>query len=54
MLQRQAIQVLHSDEGFAMLVVNFIGRADVRMIRIAILGWTPGQVNAGSDNDSGY
>src|ERR1700694_5429228 len=32
-LQRQPVQKLHGDEGFAVLVVNFVDRADVRMIQ---------------------
>jgi hypothetical protein len=33
MLQSQPVQILHGDERFAVLVVNFVDRADVRMIR---------------------
>ena len=33
MLQRHAIQKLHGNEGLAMLVVNFVNGADVRMIQ---------------------
>jgi hypothetical protein len=33
MLQRQPIEKLHGDERFAMLVVNFVDSADVRMIQ---------------------
>ena len=32
-LQRQAVQKLHGDERFAVLVVNFVDGADVRMIQ---------------------
>jgi hypothetical protein len=32
MLHRQAVQKLHSDERLAVLVVNFVDRANVRMI----------------------
>ena len=32
-LQRQAVQKLHGDERFAVLIVNFVDRADVRMIQ---------------------
>ncbi len=32
-LQRYAVQKLHGDEGFAVLVVNFVNRADVRMVQ---------------------
>ena len=33
LLQRQAIQKLHGDERIAVLVVNFVDRADIRMIQ---------------------
>ncbi len=33
MLQRQPVQKLHGDERFAVLVVNFVDGADVRMIQ---------------------
>ena len=33
MFQRQPVQKLHSDESIAMLVVNFIDGADVRMVQ---------------------
>ena len=33
MPQRHAVQKLHGDERFAVLVVNFVDRADVRMIQ---------------------
>src|SRR5580704_14445076 len=39
MLQSRAIQKLHGDEGFAMLVVNFVDGADVWMIQS---GGSPG------------
>jgi len=32
-LQRQAIQKLHSDERFAVLVVNFVDRANIRVVQ---------------------
>jgi hypothetical protein len=32
-LQRQALQELHGDECFAVLVVNFVNRADVGMVQ---------------------
>ena len=32
-LQRQPVQKLHGDERFAVLIVNFVDRADVRMIQ---------------------
>jgi hypothetical protein len=32
-LQRQSVQKLHGDEGLAVLVVNFVDGADVRMIQ---------------------
>ena len=32
MLQRYAVQKLHGDEYLAVLVINFVDRADVRMI----------------------
>src|SRR5580698_5026887 len=33
MPQRQSVQKLHGDEGFAVLVVNFVDRADVRVVQ---------------------
>ena len=33
MLQRHAVEILHGDEGFAVLVVDFIDGADVGMIQ---------------------
>ena len=32
-LESQAVQILHGDEGLAMLVVNFVDGADVGMIQ---------------------
>ena len=33
MLQRRAVQILHGDESFAAVVVNFVDSADVGMIQ---------------------
>ena len=33
MLQRQPVQKLHGDERFAVLVVNFVDRADIGVIQ---------------------
>ena len=42
MLQRQPIQKLHGDEGFTVLIVDFVDGADVRMIQCrGGLGFAP-------------